>query len=262
MNTDESVSHRLKNLAIIAMLAVVWLHGYPLLNSPNAAKWNLRLQTFLWMGLTAWAVPAFFMMSGFFFHWSLRNGYGKFCQKKLHQCLIPYLLWCCLGGTLLIPLKMLDNYRKGIPLLADTVLESGKILICINRFFAITYHTTSVNGPLWYLRTLLVIFLFAPLFYEVCKRLPSWLICLGSAIGLLSGFRIPLLCIDVESIAWFMIGIGIQKRKILEELQCKGCHGLGGNPGSFGRKRNRRQIAEASGPCRKGYQSRVRNHAL
>ncbi len=81
----------------------------------------------------------------------------------------------------------------------------------------ITYHTTSVNGPLWYLRTLIVIFIFAPLFYEIaCKRMPAWLICLIGVMGLLSDAKIPFLCVNIAHIAWFMLGIGIMKGHYLE----------------------------------------------
>ncbi len=217
---NKCISNRLKVLAIWAMLAVIWLHGYPLLNSPNAAKWNYLLQSFLWRHITTWAVPAFFIMSGYFLCWSLRNGYKAFYIKKLHQCLIPYCLWCCYGAIFLIPLKMIDNYRKGYSLLNDTVLESRRIVICINQFFAITYHTTSVNGPLWFLRTLIVFFLLAPLFYDIFyKRIPPCVICLGSILGLVIGTHVPYLCINIDHIAWFVFGIGLWKGHYLEQLE-------------------------------------------
>ena len=64
---DNTVSRKIKVLSSVAMVAVVMIHSHALGTFERPAPWCLFLQTFLFRAITSWAVPFFFVVSGYFF---------------------------------------------------------------------------------------------------------------------------------------------------------------------------------------------------
>ena len=213
MSIDQTISSRLKALSILAMMAIVWLHGYAIIRKTEVSPWNYSLETFFWRQLTTWAVPAFFMMSGYFFSWSYRNGYKAFLQKKTRQLLIPYFIWCLYSILLVVPLTAINNHLTGVALLSRTPFEKCSLCPVLNKIFAITIHSPEANVTLWYIRDLLFIMAVAPLWNLLLKKLQAYIIA-GAAIvflcGVFSGL-IPFLAIKYSSIGWFLLGLAINK---------------------------------------------------
>lgn len=93
---DMALSKKVSFLSFVAMVAVVVIHCNTIGTLPEPSRWNLFFQTvFSRMG-TAWAVPFFFAVSGFWANRSLRDrisvGGGKvlFCRSERR----PRGFWC------------------------------------------------------------------------------------------------------------------------------------------------------------------------
>ena len=129
------------------------------------------------------AVPLFFFISGFLFFYKTpaftKEVYGRKLKKRVHTLLIPYIFW---------------NFAVALLILLSAVFFSGLkseagMAVCDYTFqdwlLKFWYDENSVfqlpiNGPLWFLRDLMVVMLFSPLVYWVVKKLKQYvLIVLG-----------------------------------------------------------------------------------
>lgn len=178
---SRQVSVKIKVLSFWATLAVIVIHSNSLESiNDNAFAW--------WIGnaiavLQYWAVPYFFVVSGFFFDrgYVLRDiSAREFLRKKVFSLGLPYLLWgAVFGGAVLTPVLMYVNLRGGRPICENTFMDASSSVFAVDRLIG-GFSGAPPNGALWYIRMLLVIFLFAPIIKWLRKQFCVWVIlCIG-----------------------------------------------------------------------------------
>ncbi|MBE6055135.1 MAG: acyltransferase [Clostridium sartagoforme] len=100
-------------------------------------------------------MPVFFFVSGFLsvkiLTMDLKNSYYKFIKSKFLRLGVPFLTLSFITNFLIISLKALTNSNLSI----KDILEMIKVVLF--------YPETSVMGALWFLYTLLIIFVISPL---------------------------------------------------------------------------------------------------
>ena len=179
MRIDEDFSRKMKVLSFAAMATVVLIHSKT--NGENASDWNVFIQTFLNRGLSDWAVPFFFVASGFWFGKQIEDmspscffhqGYGKFMRKKALSIIFPYLLWSVIGALLQLPLVCFNNHIKGRWLFQRTVFDANGAWGVIDNLLGITKAGPVGNMPLWFLRVLIIFFLLSPMWVLLTSCLP------------------------------------------------------------------------------------------
>lgn len=123
------------------------------------------------------AVPLFFFISGFLFFYKQEtlnfNTYTHKLKKRFHSILIPYIFW-----NLLIII-----FYYIIQSITPELLSGTKKLICnynltdwLWTFWDTTQITPSeesgmpIDFPLWFIRDLIIVFIFSPLIYFLIKR--------------------------------------------------------------------------------------------
>lgn len=143
-------------------------------------------------------VPFFYLISGFlFFHGykSLLGSYKEKLGKRVRSWLIPYILWNLIAYLIytfitgdMVPSQILESFT----------VVSGK-----------SGHSPA-DGPLWFLRTLMILSIISPLLYLInVKKYISWLspilmmAWLLDAPGVKSGTIIGLLWFNLG--AWFQL---------------------------------------------------------
>lgn len=114
-------------------------------------------------------VPMFFLFSGYYtFYrsrdWWSREVYFSELKKRLRTLGLPYILWCSISATLALGL----DYMKGEAVLPTSFSEG------LGRLGEV-YLWGPANLPLWYVRDLVIVLLFAPVLDWVSRRAP-WLI--------------------------------------------------------------------------------------
>lgn len=175
---EKQISTKISILSLWATIAVVIIHSNSLEGiNGNPCAW--------WVGnviavLQGWAVPWFFIVSGFFFD----RGYvthevrtSVFMRKKFTSLVVPYLLWGAIfGGAVLTPILMYVNLKSGRPVSENTFLDAPSFFLVIDRLIG-GLRGAPPNGALWYVRMLLIIFCFAPLLKWIRVRFASGLLC-------------------------------------------------------------------------------------
>lgn len=125
--TWELQSESLKALRFPLAVMVVFIHSFGLTdyNLPNWSNLsgmdiNVAIQILFSHVLSHVAVPAFFLISGYFFFYKVTNfdfaTYKGKLRKRVHTLLIPYLLWNALYILWIVIQKVGAFFVKGKPL--------------------------------------------------------------------------------------------------------------------------------------------------
>ncbi len=217
MAVSETLSRKISVLSFVAMASVVICHHSIVGNVVQLTFGNLVVQSFV-HGLALFAVPFFFVMSGFWFahgayvqgesEW---RGVGKLWGKKVRMLLVPYLLWGFLGAILLVPIGLFSIHVQG-EAYVRTFLGVGGFWKSVDAVFGVARLAPISNGALWYVRVLLMFFLFAPL-WRALFRVGRWLpLSLGLAFILLpvSRVSIPYVVENLSAFGWLLLGMGLE----------------------------------------------------
>lgn len=162
-------------ISFIAFIMVVMIHSQALVLINKVSTFHLSLQHILFQNLTAWAVPWFFAIAGFFFSRKVLCGFEdrtiwtvkfwkKFYSGKAVSLLIPYLIWAILCAFFAMPLVAGANYFAGRELLVNTPFHAGATVweMVDNLFGISSWKGPKLAGHFWFLRSLTILFLVAP----------------------------------------------------------------------------------------------------
>lgn len=206
---DDHVKQKIRILSFVAMIAVVIIHSNTIGTLPNPSAWNVWFQqAFSRLG-TSWAVPFFFVISGFLYQrLSVSKGYRVLLLAKARSLLLPYVLWALVGTVLSVALVVVNNAITGHELIERTFLARPGLWEKVNALLGITLNGPMGNLALWYVRSLMLLFILSPL-WQLLAKLPAWVLG-GIALGgvLLcgeSGF--PLLELRYSSVGFFLLGV-------------------------------------------------------
>ena len=160
--------------------------------------------TYQWMGNVVWlANPLFFLISGYLFVSSdsgfTWNVFTKKCRHRIRTWLVPYLLW----NTVFLLFYGIIGFVLPSALGEIPPMQEMSAVDILKAYWCIRgegLNTGPIDGPLWFLRDLMVIALFTPLFYRIVAWHKASLIVpvLLAAIPFPLGFE--------SEIAVFMVG--------------------------------------------------------
>lgn len=158
----KELSDKIKLISLICTVMVVYRHAHTFEAFRGDGKETWEIYNFIAHGvtyLTSIAVPYFFLISGFFFFKQsyYENGnYTTMIRKKVQTLFIPFLIW---------------NLLAFVPLWI-----SGKVVIEDHWYmYVVDLLHSDYNGPLWYVRTLMLLMLMSPLY--------DWIFFLEDKIG-------------------------------------------------------------------------------
>lgn len=158
-----------------------------------------------WAGNVVWlASPLFFLISGYLFVAS-DNGFSwqaftEKCRRRLKTWVAPYLLWNTIYLLFygLVGLVLPSVLGDVPPLQEMTLTDILKAYCCIRGE---GFNSGPIDGPLWFLRDLIAIALFTPLYVATLRWHKATIL-----IPILLGFLPHQLGFESE-MAFFMIGI-------------------------------------------------------
>ena len=134
-----------------------------------------------------------------------KSGYGDLLGKKVKSLVVPWLIFALLGVVLCTPLVVINNYMTHRAIWGRTVFNTHGIWEALNETFAITIPQPRQAGFLWYVRTLLVLFIFAPLWRLILKMSP-WIFLAGFiCMKIVPNADIP--CVYFGATHTFFLGI-------------------------------------------------------
>lgn len=145
------------------------------------------LKILLSEGICRIAVPSFFLISGYLFFinlekWDKSIWIGKM-KRRVHTLLIPYILWNLVGIAYVCITPYVGVMTENPESLISVFQERGwlRLFWDSNRIIeqwnppgvnllGVTMHNgMPANGPLWFIRDLIVVNLFSPVIYALVK---------------------------------------------------------------------------------------------
>lgn len=189
---------------------VVLFHLYPPEEEITSSftSYNIISTFFSAHGIARLAVPTFFLISGYFFYYHLKEWnksvYIIKLRKRINTLFIPYILWNGLPILGIITARWLTGMTNGSSL--SMIKEFGDSISWERAFWdcgTIKGHPFDV--PLWYIRDLMVCSICSPLIYYFIKRTGLLYILL---IGCLYLTNTWLNIAGFDSRAWLFFSIG------------------------------------------------------
>lgn len=175
---NDYLSKKIKFLSFFAMIGVVYCHAYNYFDRflqsrtvlSEGANPGTMLQFFISNGLVRFAVPLFFIFSGYLFFIQFEftwKGYLQKVLKRVRTLVVPFLIWTALAGTFLyIVYRFVGLERYSIVYeKVGVMLENGVWSWLLN----------SPAFQLWYLADLFKLVIVSPIIYwlvKKCKLIP------------------------------------------------------------------------------------------
>ena len=167
------------------------------------------------------AVPIFFIMSGYLFFGRMPNWdwnlYGQKLRRRVRTLLLPYIGWNLFhivhlswptlmkifsGQRTIDSLWALLNKLGGFRMIFDSHLNRP---VPTNIFGIPMEVTGPVLMPLWFMRDLMIIILFAPLVYWLLKKFGRWVVAILAACFVLN-LWFPIHGTSIYCTFWFTLG--------------------------------------------------------
>lgn len=230
--TTDTTNDILDRLRFPLAVSVVFIHSY---GSPLPAGTVVQAGTGIWCyealrqalshALPAFAVPMFFLISGYFFFLSMPRWdwlrYGGKLRRRVGTLLLPYIVWNILyflhcSWPVLQP--ALAGHGSWSTLWMRWQQLGGWHLLWDSHKFQ-SGAAGPYLAPLWFLRDLIVLDLAAPLLYWCIRRL-RWYFAAIVAVLAVGRCWIPLHGFSGWSTLWFVLGAafaieGLGIRRIL-----------------------------------------------
>lgn len=207
----QRINDNANSLKVVLTLMVVFIHSFSLVPAETGSL-LYSTKVYLSSVLPRVAVPMFFIYSGYFFfkgkECRLRTWYNKM-KTRLHTLVLPFVLWSLIGGVFFL---CIDN----------SITKLG-LLDILNRTFVVNIYAptsslpqyvgyelpkvTALNGPLWYVRDLILLMLVSPLIYVILKRkVLTLIVLLGLQIVYLFTDTDKMPYFGIDCLLYFMIG--------------------------------------------------------
>lgn len=165
------LSRKIKFILVFAMGAVVYIHAYnfkdsflqPTTRISEGFSFAPMLEFFLSNALLRFAVPLFFIASGFLFYFSYENsvnGYGKKLKKRSFSLLLPYLLWTAVSVAF-VQFIIRFTPLAGLPIIDEHNLAPEQMW---------TYLINPPAFQLWYMQQLIIFALLSPVIFLLVEK--------------------------------------------------------------------------------------------
>ena len=190
-------------------LYAIW--EYMLGYKPDIPLWLIFILNDLYTIVLPSMVSTLFIISGYFFFRTLsdkgvNNSFfiNKY-KRRVNTLLIPYILWNCIA---IIMLYIKFNIIEKTPL---------SLVDCLSGFWDFTQRTGSdpANGPLWYVRDLMVVTLLSPFIYLLTKnRKVAHIYILVLSVLYATDISIPVAGFSGDAFLFFSVGAYIAIHKL------------------------------------------------
>lgn len=153
--------------------------------------WLVYINNLLSKVLPSIGVPLFFLMSSYLFFWSglTKESYQRKIKKRARTLLVPYIIWNAMA-LLYMAIKTLPCFSSIFP---NMIEGNWTLKNVVSSFWGklncgVFYDPTAVvdttkavinspqDGPMWYVRNLMLVMLLSPLFYVLIKKFKHWLV--------------------------------------------------------------------------------------
>lgn len=217
---------------VICMFGVIWIHA-AINKYVNCGTSVSFYYDFLTRAMVLFAVPGFFMCSGFLFFLNYKGveSYKKKLVSRVKGLLVPYLFWITL--TMLVTWLIQDGMGMARLFGAGNMkLMHDFTLIEIVQSYWNVRDGAPFLSTMWFLRDLMVCILLAPVLYQILKFGKVSLLAI-MAFGIFAVLGFSYANIAMSSVLYFIMG-GVllyqwnqafcMDKKQASVAICDGCH--------------------------------------
>lgn len=172
MKYDSVQSKTIEWLRFFCAVLVVFIHSFgPRVASyMNGAYDTIRI--LLSQGFCRVAVPIFFLISGYLFfvrleEWNTQVWFHKL-KNRVHTLLIPYLIWNLIAIALSLFFYCSDYIFRGGD--SPDLISWFESIGGLRAFWNSRSGKWPIDGPLWFIRDLIVLVVLSPIVYYYLKK--------------------------------------------------------------------------------------------
>ena len=224
---DELSSKVISFLRFPLAVGIVFLHT-AIPSIPSDAVWGDGYQVYTWISsfgskiLCTVCVPAFFFISGYLFFIKVENysmiDYKKKLQSRFKTLFIPYILWNSFLVIILLAKQLHGHSFAGVMDVnwLSCYWDYTKASDLHNLWgwpLAIAY---PIDGPLWFIRDLIIASIASPFIYLWVKY-TKWIgICLFGILYIFSIWPYTIIFMMANSLFFFSLGgyLGLNKKRL------------------------------------------------
>jgi hypothetical protein len=161
-------------------------------------------------GICAIAVPALFIISGYFLFINIQTGskteFTERFKKRLKTLAVPFLVWSAAGILLFF---ILQSFPLSKPFFTKDLVREYSFIKWLYFLFYLP-----IPAQLWFIRDLIILILLSPLSYKALKIIPKITLL---ACCVLWYFNVPMYIFSNEALLFFMAGSYLGIHKILPQ---------------------------------------------
>lgn len=167
-----------------------------------------NVQSFISEYLARVAVPLFFFISGFCFFNNIKDFtcsvYKSKLLKRRRTLLYPYITWNLITAAIFYFVQtFLPSMTSG----NQKNLSDMSVLEWFSIFWNYFGNKFPIDGPLWFVRDLIVVSVLSPMIYMCCKnKILGWLYLTILFVLWFVGFQIPIEGIGLPCLLFFSLG--------------------------------------------------------
>lgn len=199
LDIPPDLSVKLRNINFVCTLLIIVLHANTISLLEREDTFIYHFENLLANGICRIAVPYFFLAAGFFFFCRFQQGFywNIFFQqigKRCRTLVVPYLVVVGIFWCLMFLLKRMSLF----PAIQLDVSPAGILkYIFVNPRY---------SYPLWFIRDLFVLCVFAPILYYPLARLKLAIPTIAVIIAICLFVRPELYLFRPDSLAYFALG--------------------------------------------------------
>ena len=199
----KSFSEFIGSSRFILCVMVVVIHSRMISGHPvEADNWVLNFMRMMSLGISSVAVPIFMLFSGYLLCAKYLNGdniiasYRDLLKKKSKTLLLPYIIWNVIGLAYIV-LRHYFNAEVYVPNLFEALVSIPEESTLLGF---------PADGPLWFVRDLIIFNLISPLIFWIMNKLGKWGFVFASVYYLVSAL---LPHYPFSSINTFLVGMSL-----------------------------------------------------
>ena len=185
---DKKLSNTISFMRFPLAVMVVLIHATLIYEQKNGTPYINEIDTPIYCGvdflfrqsICSLAVPLFFFISGMLFFWNIEKLNLKIFERKIKtritSLFIPYIFWNLL---ILVYVLLVQQIFPGIMSAKNKLVSDYSVLDFLNCFWNMSLVNNGggnfpIDGPLWFIRDLIIMNLLSPAVYFVLSRLKGW----------------------------------------------------------------------------------------
>ncbi|MBL7826468.1 MAG: acyltransferase [Saprospiraceae bacterium] len=213
------LSQKIRVVSLLCMVMVVMVHAYNLperyLHAMSMVQapmtLNNFLQLFLGNGFSRFAIPLFFMISGYLNFPKPDVPYRDVAWKRFRTVFVPYLLWSGFGLLLYAGVQENDFFWRATEKAALGAYSDIPVKAYSWGQWLYRWILEPIPFQLWFLRCLFTYTLLTPLLLRGLRRAPGILL---SFFGMLWFIDFNLLIVEGMGLLFYSMGLLLRDRNI------------------------------------------------